>query len=143
MAEITQINIDSVVYDIRDPSKAPLTSPALAGTPTAPTPSSGDDSTKIATTEYVQGEISKQSKKIQYFYQQVVSAATSAQIMRIPASGTSNDINTDTVLVRVEWANPSVITSGVAWKSFDGYITFTGTCTTATTANVVLGQKGN
>ena len=140
MAEIYQVNIDNTLYDIRDTTKAPLASPALTGTPTAPTPSAGDDSTKIATTAFVQGEIAKQ---IQYFYQQVVSAATSAQIMRIPASGTSNDINTDTVVMNVEWANPSAITSGVAWKSFDGYITFTGTCTTATTANVTVGQKGN
>ena len=33
--------------------KAPLASPALTGTPTAPTPSSADNSTKIATTAYV------------------------------------------------------------------------------------------
>lgn len=33
--------------------KAPLASPALTGTPTAPTQSSGDDSTALATTEYV------------------------------------------------------------------------------------------
>ena len=32
-------------------------SPALTGTPTAPTPTSGDDSTKIATTAYVQDEL--------------------------------------------------------------------------------------
>ena len=36
---------------------APLASPALTGTPTAPTPTSGDDSTKIATTAYVQDEL--------------------------------------------------------------------------------------
>lgn len=33
--------------------KAPLASPALTGTPTAPTPESGDSSTKIATTAFV------------------------------------------------------------------------------------------
>ena len=33
--------------------KAPLDSPALAGSPTAPTPTPGDNSTKLATTEYV------------------------------------------------------------------------------------------
>lgn len=33
--------------------KAPLASPALTGTPTAPTPSAADNSTKIATTAYV------------------------------------------------------------------------------------------
>ena len=38
-------------------SKAPIASPALTGTPTAPTPASGDSTTKIATTEYVQGAL--------------------------------------------------------------------------------------
>lgn len=34
--------------------KAPLGSPTFTGTPSAPTPSNGDDSTKIATTAFVQ-----------------------------------------------------------------------------------------
>jgi hypothetical protein len=38
-------------------TKADTSSPTLTGTPTAPTPAAGDDSTKIATTAYVQGEI--------------------------------------------------------------------------------------
>lgn len=33
---------------------APIESPAFSGTPTAPTPPPGDDTTKIATTEFVQ-----------------------------------------------------------------------------------------
>jgi hypothetical protein len=37
---------------------APLNSPAFTGTPTAPTPTSGDDSTKIATTAFVKAAIS-------------------------------------------------------------------------------------
>jgi hypothetical protein len=36
---------------------APLASPALTGTPTAPTPSTGDNSTKIATTAFVQASV--------------------------------------------------------------------------------------
>jgi hypothetical protein len=36
-----------------DTSKAPLASPAFTGTPTAPTPAAGDNSTKIATTAFV------------------------------------------------------------------------------------------
>ena len=39
--------------------KADLASPALTGTPTAPTPTAGDDSTQIATTEFVQGKIAE------------------------------------------------------------------------------------
>lgn len=38
-------------------TKAPLASPALTGTPTAPTASLGDNSTKLATTEFVQNEL--------------------------------------------------------------------------------------
>ena len=37
---------------------APLESPAFTGTPTAPTPTSGDDSTKVATTAFVQDALS-------------------------------------------------------------------------------------
>lgn len=36
-----------------DTSRAPLASPALTGTPTAPTPTAGDSSTRIATTAFV------------------------------------------------------------------------------------------
>jgi len=36
---------------------APLNSPALTGTPTAPTPSSGDNTTKIATTAFIRNAI--------------------------------------------------------------------------------------
>lgn len=35
-------------------TKAPLASPAFTGTPTAPTPTDGDNSTKVATTAFVQ-----------------------------------------------------------------------------------------
>ena len=38
-------------------NKAPIASPALTGTPTAPTPAAGDSTTKIATTAYVQGSL--------------------------------------------------------------------------------------
>lgn len=82
-------------------------------------------------------------KEILYFYRQAVSAATSAQIMRIPASGTSEAITENTVVLECAFAVPSRITSDVSWTSYTGYIVFTGTCTAATTANVTLGQKGN
>ena len=38
--------------------KAPLASPALTGTPTAPTPTAGDNTTKLATTAFVQNAVS-------------------------------------------------------------------------------------
>ena len=116
--------------------KAPLASPALTGTPTAPTASSGTNSTQIATTAFVRGEL---NKEILYFYQQAVSAASSAEIMRI----TNTAITDKTVVLECTFANPAAITSDVTWTSYAGYITFNGTCTAATTANVTLGQKGN
>ena len=82
-------------------------------------------------------------KNILYYANQTVSSATNAQIMRIPASGTSTDITTDTVVLNITFNNPSVITSDISWTSYAGYILFTGTCTTVTSANVVLGRKGN
>ena len=40
-----------------DTSRAPLASPAFTGTPTAPTPATGDNSTTIPTTAYVQANL--------------------------------------------------------------------------------------
>jgi len=39
-------------------AKAPLASPALTGAPTAPTPTAGDNTTKLATTAFVQNAVS-------------------------------------------------------------------------------------
>lgn len=109
------------------------------------TPTSG--SSKMVTSGGVYTAVSNVStavtNKILYFYQQSVSAATSAQIMRIPASGTNSAITTDTIVLECTFATPANITSNVTWTSYAGYITFTGTCTAGTTANVTLGTKGN
>ena len=51
-------------------SKAPIASPALTGTPTAPTPSLGDTSTKLATTAFVTNTLTAQPRfrsKLFYF----------------------------------------------------------------------------
>lgn len=142
--ETNKANIDNVYskteMDAALAEKAPLESPDLTGTPTAPTAASGTNTTQIASTAFVRGEL---NKEILYFYQQAVSAATSAQIMRIPASGTNDAITDNTVVLECTFAVPSRITSDVTWTSYAGYIVFTGTCTAATTANVTLGQKGN
>jgi hypothetical protein len=56
----TARTINGVPFDgtanitVVDNTKAPISSPALIGTPTAPTPAAGDNSTKIATTAFVQ-----------------------------------------------------------------------------------------
>lgn len=83
------------------------------------------------------------TNEILYFSGQTVSVATSAQIMRIPSSGTNSKITTDTVVVECYFENSHKISGDVTWTSYEGYIAFTGTCSSATTANVVLGKKGN
>lgn len=81
-------------------------------------------------------------RTILYFRNQAVSATT-GQIMRIPASGTNSNITANTVVLECSFADPSAIATDVTWTSYNGYVTFSGTCSTATTANVVLGQKNN
>ena len=49
-------SLGSAVYSTLN-SYAPLNTPAFTGTPAAPTPPAADNTTKIATTAYVQGEI--------------------------------------------------------------------------------------
>ena len=51
---IAESSVTNLATDLA--AKAPLTSPALTGSPTAPTPLMGDNSTKIATTAFVAAE---------------------------------------------------------------------------------------
>lgn len=133
---------DALFLDADD--YAPLASPALTGTPTAPTATAGDNSTQIATTAYADTAVSNAvAKEILFFSGQTVSAANNAQICRIPSSGTNSAITADHVVLEAVWANPAYITSNVTWTSYAGYIVFTGTCTASTTLTVTLGKKGN
>jgi hypothetical protein len=68
------------------------------------------------------------------FTAQAVSVASGAEIFRI----TDSEITTDTEVVSVEFADPSYIPAGGNWTSYAGYVAFTGTCTAATTADVIL-----
>ena len=71
-----------------------------------------------------------------YFPGQTVNTASNAEIFRI----TDGAITTQTVVVECTFASPSSVTSDVTWTSYDGYIAFYGTCTSATTADVTLGN---
>ena len=71
-ASITELNyVDGVTSAIQTQldAKAALASPALTGTPTAPTASTGTNTTQIATTAYVQAEITA-LKALLYAYDQ-------------------------------------------------------------------------
>jgi Concanavalin A-like lectin/glucanases superfamily len=52
--QVAESQVTNLVTDLA--ARAPLASPALTGTPTAPTPPGGDNSTRLATTAYVQGQ---------------------------------------------------------------------------------------
>jgi len=57
------INDITIIQSLLD-LKAPLSSPAFTGTPTTPTPTSGDNSNKIATTESMLGGNTVPTKKL-------------------------------------------------------------------------------
>lgn len=52
---VAESQVTNLVTDLA--AKAPLASPTFTGTPAAPTPSAADSTTKVATTAFVQGEI--------------------------------------------------------------------------------------
>ena len=74
-----------------------------------------------------------------YFSSQVVSAASSGTMLTI----SDNNITTNSVVLECTFADPVLITSDITWTSSAGRIVFTGTCTAATTANVVIANKVN
>lgn len=74
-----------------------------------------------------------------YFPSQTVNVASNAEMFRI----TNASITANTVVLECVFANPTYVTSDVTWTSYAGYIAFTGTCTTATTANVTVATKVN
>lgn len=69
-----------------------------------------------------------------YFYNRTVSVATNAEILRI----SSANIDANSVVVECTFANPLAVSGTITWTSYDGYISFVGTCTEATTANVAV-----
>lgn len=63
---------------------APLNSPTLTGTPNAPTPSSNDDSTRIATTAWVQDLVNAAIGTVSQFH--------TAYVNKLPATGDPHTI---------------------------------------------------
>lgn len=73
------------------------------------------------------------------WFTSVAIAATTGDIATI----TDAAITADHVLGRIEWANPAYITTDVTWTSSAGSFVLNGTCSTATTASVLLVLKNN
>lgn len=79
-----------------DTSRAPLASPALTGTPTAPTAASGTNTTQVATTAFVVGEVAKAVPRTSTTGSAVIPSGTSAQRDGTPVEGMIR-YNTDLV----------------------------------------------
>ena len=80
--QITESQVTNLTNDLA--AKAPLESPALTGTPTAPTAAAGTDSTQIATTAFVQAAVAGSSD----FYA-TYNVTTVAEIKAAVAAGKS------------------------------------------------------
>lgn len=74
------------------------------------------------------------NSSVLYFTDQTVSVASNSEIFRI----TDQRITSNSVVLECTFANPLAISGAVSWTSYNGYIIFTGICTSATTANVTL-----
>ena len=73
-----------------------------------------------------------------YFTAVAVAAATGDI-----ATVSNAKITADHVLAEITFANPSAITTDVTWTTSNGSLVLNGTCTSATTANIVLVKKNN
>ena len=73
------------------------------------------------------------------YFTAVAVAATTGDI----ATVSNAKITADHVVAEVTWANPSAITTDVTWTTANGSLVLNGTCTAATTANIVLVKKNN
>lgn len=73
------------------------------------------------------------------YFTSVAISATTGDI----ATVSNAKITADHVVAEVTFANPSAITTDVTWTTANGSLVLNGTCTAATTANIVLVKKNN
>jgi HPt (histidine-containing phosphotransfer) domain-containing protein len=95
-------------------AKAPLASPALTGTPTAPSASAGTNSTQIATTAFVQGAIAAL----------IASAPGALDTLNELAAALGNDANFATTManalaLRARWTNSGFNTPTMTLSNVD------------------------
>ena len=73
------------------------------------------------------------------WFTNIAISATTGDIATISNSA----ITADHVLGRIEWTNPSYITTDVTWTTSAGSLVLNGTASAATTANILLVLKNN
>ena len=143
------------VMDVVNPylaNYAPLNSPALTGTPTAPTATAGSDTTQIATTAYVKNEV---DSKLSSTYK----AKGSVAFASLPALIAANEGNvynvTDAFTTTNDFVEGSgksypagtnvviVNTTGTTYKYdvLSGFVDLSGYLTSSDAANTYLSQS--
>lgn len=143
------------VMDVVEPylaTYAPLNSPALTGTPTAPTATAGSDTTQIATTAYVKNEV---DSKLSSTYK----AKGSVAFASLPALIAANEGNvynvTDAFTTTNDFVEGSgksypagtnvviVNTTGTTYKYdvLSGFVDLSGYLTSSDAANTYLSQS--
>jgi hypothetical protein len=134
-ASVTYVNsqiatVAPVTYvDAQDATKAPLASPALTGTPTAPTPTAGDNSTKIATTAFVAAAVVAPAYPPGHIYGLTLSNNVGTPNTQVDiASGAARDIGDTQNLKLTSGLTKSL---GSVWAAGSG----SGGLDTGTTAN--------
>jgi hypothetical protein len=143
------------VMDVVEPylaTYAPLNSPALTGTPTAPTATAGSDTTQIATTAYVKNEV---DSKLSSTYKAKGSVAF-ANLPALIAANAGNVYNvTDAFTTTSDFVEGSgksypagtnvviVNTTGTTYKYdvLSGFVDLSGYLTSSDAANTYLSQS--
>lgn len=83
---------------------APLASPALTGTPTAPTPAVGTDTTQIATTAFVKAAIAAASIGVQFeIVQSLPASGNASTIYLLSHGGTAPDVYDEYIWINNSW----------------------------------------
>lgn len=130
-------NWDSADTELKalEDEKAPLASPALMGTPTAPTATSGTNTTQVATTEFVQTALTTVDLTSVWPVGSVyINAATTTNPATLLGFGTWVAIGAGRVMVGQDTGDASFNTMGETGGSKDAIVvshTHTGTTGTA------------
>ena len=85
-ASIAESEVTNLISDLA--LKAPLASPALTGTPTAPTAAGGTNTTQIATTAFVQAAVSSTNLVIGFVVNNGAAGSNVGPMLQAPRAGT-------------------------------------------------------
>ena len=73
------------------------------------------------------------------YFQNIAVSATTGDIVTL----SNAKITADHVVTAITWANPSAVTTDVTWSTTAGSLVLNGTCSSATTAAIILVKKNN